>query len=94
MLVGLTLGTYVLKSAAPLMLGSRTLPRSLERAAALLPAALLAALAMIATITDGRSVAVDARTAGLVAAAVALSLRAPFVVVILVAALATAVVRL
>jgi hypothetical protein len=93
-LVGLTLGTYALKSAAPLMLGGRALPRPLARLATLLPAALLAALVMIATFTVRRSIGVDARAAGLAAAAVALSLRAPFIVVVLVAVLATAVVRL
>ena len=56
---------HALKSAAPLMLGGRELPPPLARLAALLPAALLAALAVIATFTDRRSIVLDARAAGI-----------------------------
>ena len=93
-LVGLALGTYALKSAAPLVLGGRELPRPLARLALLLPAALLSALAVIATFTDRRSIVLDARAAGMAAAVVALRLRASFLVVVIVAVLATAAVRL
>ena len=65
-----------------------------RRLAALLPIALLAALSAIQTFgTSGRTLVLDARCAGLAAAAVALLLRAPFLVVVAAAVLATAAVR-
>lgn len=93
-LIVLAGGTYVFKSAAPLVLGARPLPVRVGRLVELLPAALLAALAVVSTVADGSSIAIDARLAGLVAAGFALWRRAPFVVVIVVAAAATALVRL
>jgi hypothetical protein len=65
----------------------------LQRAAAVLPFALLAALVVVQTFSHGRSLVVDARAAGLGAAGVAVLLRAPFIVVIVVAAATAAVVR-
>jgi hypothetical protein len=65
-----------------------------KRLAALVPIALLAALTALQTFgTSGLRLAVDARSAGLAAAAVALLLRAPFLVVIAAAVLVTAGVR-
>ncbi|MDH4169735.1 MAG: AzlD domain-containing protein [Acidimicrobiia bacterium] len=94
-MVLLAAGTYALKAAGPLVLGGRSqLAGWLERLALLLPAPLLMALVATSTlVADGRWV-VDARLAGLAAAAVALWRRANFVVVVLVAAATTAVVRL
>jgi len=91
-LLGLGVGTYALKSAAPLLIGGRTFPR-LARLADLLPAALLASLVIVSGFSHQRSIAIDARAAGVLAAGVALIRRAPFVVVVLVAAAATAGVR-
>ena len=65
----------------------------MQRAAELLPLALLAALVVVQTFSDGRSLVIDARAAGLAAAGVAVLRRAPFIVVIVVAAATTAVVR-
>jgi hypothetical protein len=65
----------------------------LQRAAALLPLALLAALVVVQTFGDGRSLTVDARAAGLAAAGVAVLRRAPFIVVVVVAAATAALVR-
>ncbi|MEU3463095.1 AzlD domain-containing protein [Streptomyces sp. NPDC006733] len=65
-----------------------------KRLAALVPLALLAALTALQTFgTDELKLVVDARAAGLAAAAVALLLRAPFLVVIAAAVLVTAAVR-
>ena len=63
------------------------------RGAALLPVALLAALAAIQTFADDTRLVVDARLAGVAAAVVALLLRAPFLVVVAVAAGTAAAVR-
>ena len=65
-----------------------------KRLAALVPIALLAALTALQTFgTDQLRLTVDARTAGLAAAWVAVLLRAPFLVVIAAAVLVTAGIR-
>lgn len=92
-LLGLAAGTYGLKSLAPLLLGGRALPRSVARLVSLLPAAVLAALALVSTVAGDGGAALDARLVGLAAAAAALAARAPFVAVVVVAAGATALTR-
>ena len=89
-LVGLAAGTYLLKAAGPLLLGSRTLPARFGRWAVLLPVPLLAALVATSTLTDDQRWIVDARAVGLAAAAVALWRRLPFIVVVVAAGAATA----
>ena len=61
--------------------------------AELLPVALLTALIATQTFTTGRHLQLDARAAGLVAAAVAVRFKAPFLVVVALACLVTALVR-
>lgn len=68
-------------------------PRML-RVAGSLTIGLLAALTATNTFASGQSLVVDARVAALVAAGVALWLRAPFLVVVLVGALAAGLARL
>ncbi|GEN79303.1 AzlD domain-containing protein [Actinotalea fermentans] len=63
------------------------------RIAALVTAALLAALVAVQTFTRGQVLVLDARLAALAAAAVALALRAPFLVVVVLAALVAAGLR-
>ena len=87
-------GCYLLK-----LVGLFVPPRLLEqptvaKVSALLPVALLAALAAVQTVTDGTRLVLDARLAGVAAGVVALLLRAPFLVVVFVAALTAALVRL
>jgi hypothetical protein len=65
----------------------------LQRAAAVLPLALLAGLVVVQTVGKGHSLVVDARAAGLAVAGVAVLLRAPFIVVVVVAAATAAAVR-
>lgn len=93
-LVVLAAGSYVLKAAGPVVLGDRELPAALQSTVDLLPVALLAALALVSTAGDGQSIVIDARLVGMVVAGVALLRRAPFVVVVVVASAATALVRL
>ncbi|HSP30307.1 MAG TPA: AzlD domain-containing protein [Ilumatobacteraceae bacterium] len=93
-LVVMTVGTFVLKSAGPLVLGDRSLPVRLQYVVDLLPAALLAALAVVSTVGNGREIVIDARLVGLVVAGFALWRRWPFVVVIVLASAATALTRL
>ena len=63
------------------------------RMMAYLPVALLAALVAVQTFDGGGRVVLDARAAGLVAAVVALALRAPFLLVIVIAAATAAGLR-
>ena len=93
-LVGLSLGTYLLKAAGPLLLGGRPLPRWLDASARRVPAALLAALVVVSAAGDGRALVADARIAGVVVAGIALRLRAPMGLAVLAAVAATAAVRL
>jgi len=95
MAIGVTaVGCYLVKLLG-LSVPAGALERPLvQRLAALLPVALLAALTAQQTFGgDGGALVVDARAAGVAAAAVALLLRAPFLVVVAVAVLVTAGVR-
>ncbi|HRL68283.1 MAG TPA: AzlD domain-containing protein [Ottowia sp.] len=64
-----------------------------NRVMAALPVALLAALVAVQTFDAGGAVRLDARAAGLLAAVVALMLRAPFLLVIVMAAATAAALR-
>jgi branched-subunit amino acid transport protein AzlD len=92
--IGLTaVGCYAVKLIG-LLIPAGLLERPLvQRLAALLPVALLAALTAQQTFADGRVLVLDAKAAGLAAAAVALALRAPFLLVVAAAVLVTAGVR-
>jgi hypothetical protein len=57
------------------------------------PAALLAALVAVQALTSGHDLVVDGRLVGLAVAAVALALRAPFIVVLIAAGAAGALVH-
>ncbi|MET7384135.1 AzlD domain-containing protein [Streptomyces sp. NPDC005385] len=86
-------GCYVVKLVG-LLIPAGVLERPLvQRLAALLPVALLAALTAQQTFADGRVLVLDAKAAGLAAAAVALILRAPFLLVVAAAVVVTAGVR-
>ncbi|MGA5556295.1 AzlD domain-containing protein [Streptomyces lavendulocolor] len=92
--IGLTAaGCYLLKLVG-LLVPAGALERPLvQRLAALLPVALLAALTAQQTFSTDNALVVDARAAGLAAAALALVLRAPFLVVVAAAVAVTAGVR-
>ena len=85
--------TVALKSAGPVLMGGRELPPLAARIVALLAPALLAALVAVQVFTGERELVVDARVVGLGAAAIALLARAPILVVIVAAAVATALAR-
>ena len=61
--------------------------------AALLPIAMLSALVAVHTFGSGQSLVIDARLAGVAVAVVALVLRAPFLAVVLAAAITAALLR-
>ena len=66
----------------------------LARAAGLIPAAVVMAVIVSLTITRGDSIVIDERLAGLAVAAVLVWRRAPFLVIVLGAAVTTALLRL
>ncbi|MET0326162.1 MAG: AzlD domain-containing protein [Ilumatobacteraceae bacterium] len=86
-------GAYACKFIGLVVIGSRPLPAVVERCLALVPAALISALIVQATFSTGQELVLDARAAGVGAAALAAWRRAPLVVVILLGAAVTAVVR-
>ncbi len=93
-LLGTAAGCYLLKLAG-LSVPERVLDRPrVRRVADLVPVALLAALVAVQLLAEGSRLVLDARLAGLAAGVAALLLRAPFLVVVAVAALAAALVRL
>ena len=93
--IGVTaVGCYLLKLAGLSIPGSVVEHPVVHRVADLMPVALLAALVAVQVFADGAGLALDARVAGLAAAVVALLLRAPFIVVVAVAALTAAGLRL
>jgi uncharacterized membrane protein len=91
----LAAATIAIKAAGPVVLGGRELPSRATNVIALLAPALLAALVVTETFTTSeRELGVDARAAGMAAAALALALRASMLVTLFVAAGAAAAVRL
>jgi hypothetical protein len=86
-------GCYAVKLAGLLVPAGALEKPLVRRLAALLPVALLAALTAQQTFADGHALVLDAKAAGLGAAAVTLILRAPFLVVVAAAVLVTAGVR-
>jgi branched-subunit amino acid transport protein len=84
---------FALKLAGHLVPQHWLADERVARTAALVTAALLAALVVVQTLGDGRALAVDARLPAVAVAAVALALRAPFVLVVVLAALTAAGLR-
>lgn len=84
---------YGLKALGLVVLGPRAVEGPALRLAALLPAALLPALVVVNTFAGDRRLVLDARAVGLAVAIVATWRRAPFVVVVGLAAASTALVR-
>ena len=85
--------TIAIKALGPLLLGGRPLPQRLTGVVALAAPALLAALVAVNTFGGDRDLVLDARIPGVLAGAVAITLRAPMLLVVVVAALVTAAVR-
>jgi hypothetical protein len=93
-LLALGAAAYGLKAFGLLVLGPRSAGGRLLQMAGLLPAALLPALVAVNTFAGDRRLVLDARAVGLAVALIATWRRAPFVVVVVSAAAATALVRL
>lgn len=92
-IAALAVATAMIKASGPVVLGGRALPPIALEVISLLAAALLAALVVTQTFAQDGEVTIDARIAGVAAAAGALALRRSLVVTMVSAALATALVR-
>lgn len=85
-----SVGCYLLKLAGLSVPAAWVQQPWVSRVVDFVPAALLAALVAVQALTSGHRLVVDGRLAGLAVAAVALALRAPFIVVLVLAGVAGA----
>ena len=93
LVLGASLGCYLLKLAG-LSVPARWIEQPwVARVVDFVPAALLAALVAVQALTSDRELVLDGRLVGLAAAALALALRAPFIVVLVLAGGAGALVH-
>jgi branched-subunit amino acid transport protein len=93
-IVAVTLATVAIKAAGPILAGGRELPPRVNGVIALLTPALLAALVVTETFGEDSHLALDERALGVGVAAVALALRAPVLLAVVLAVLVTALARL
>ena len=93
LIILLTLGAYGFKVTGLVFLGGRSLPPMFERCLALIPAAVVSALVMKDTFTTGQDLVLDARALGIAVAGIAAWRKAPLIVVIVLGAAVTALVR-
>ena len=87
-------GTFALKAVGPVGVSGRKLPAHVLELLDMVAPAILAALVVTETFASGRALVIDARLVGVAAGLVAIALRAPIWLVVLVGAVATAVARL
>jgi branched-subunit amino acid transport protein len=94
-LVVLLVGAFTIafRAAGPVLLGGRELPPRLSDVFELLAPSLLAALVVTQAVGEDGEIVLDERLVGVGAAAVAIRLRAPLIVVMILAAVSTALVR-
>ena len=85
--------TIAIKASGPVLVGGRDLPAPLARVTELLAPAVLAALVATQAFADGEELVLDERAAGLAVAGACVALRAPVLVTVAAAALATAALR-
>jgi branched-subunit amino acid transport protein len=88
-----SLGCYLLKLAGLSVPAAWVEQPWVARIVDFVPAALLAALVAVQAFTSGNDLVVDGRLAGLAVAALALAFRAPFIVVLILAGAAGALVH-
>jgi len=93
-ILALAVGTYAIRLSGVVLRDRLDLPEGVRRLLPMAAAALLAALAVTAALTDGGMFAGFARPAGVLVGAVLAWRRAPFVAVVVAAAATAAVLRL
>ncbi len=89
----LAAGAFACKAVGFFLLAGRQLPAVVDRCLALIPAAVVAALVAKDTFASGQHLEIDPRALGVGVAVVAVRKRAPFVVVVMLAAAVTAAAR-
>lgn len=87
-------GTAAIKALGPVLLGGRPLPARANDLVELLAPALLGSLVATQAFASDRALVLDERLVGVAVAAIALALRAPVLLVVVLAAASTALVRL
>ncbi len=92
-LLALCAVSYCLKAIGPVLAGGRRLRPRVRRTLDLVAVPLLAALVVVQTLSTGPRLVIDARLAALAVAALLVWRRAPFLVVVLAAAGAAALLR-
>jgi hypothetical protein len=88
------LANAAIKAAGPILAGGQVLPPRVNAVIVLLTPALLTALVVTETFGEDGQLALDERALGVGVAAVAVTLRAPVLLAVVLAALATALARL
>ncbi len=92
-ILGLAVASYALKAVGPVLLGAREIPDATRAVLDLAPVPLLAALVLVQTVTADGAYALDARLPAVAVAGVLVWRRAPFLVVIVAAAVVAAALR-
>jgi hypothetical protein len=92
-IVAVALASAAIKAAGPVLVGGRDLPPRAVAIIALLAPALLAALVVTETFGEDQRLVLDERAVGVTVAAMALLLRAPVLLAVGLAVVATALAR-
>ena len=92
-IVAVALASAALKAVGPVLVGGRELPPRAIAVVALLAPALLAALVVSETFGEDRHLVLDERAVGAAVAAIALALRGPVLLAVILAATTTALIR-
>ena len=92
-IITVALANAAIKAAGPLLVGGRDLPPRVVAVIALLAPALLAALVVTETFGEDRHLVLDERAIGVAVAGLMLALRAPVLLAVALAAVATALTR-
>jgi branched-subunit amino acid transport protein len=92
-IVAVALASAAIRAAGPILLGGRELPSSANAVITLLVPAVLTALVVTQTFGEDGRLVLDEKTIGVAVAAVALVLRAPVLLAVVLAVVATALAR-
>jgi branched-subunit amino acid transport protein len=93
-IVAVTLANAAIKAAGPVLAGGRELPSRVNDVIALLTPTLLATLVVTETFGEDGHLVLDERALGVGVAAVAIVLRAPVLLAVILAVVVTALIRL
>jgi branched-subunit amino acid transport protein len=92
-IVAVALASVAIRAFGPIVVGGRELPATMAGVIALLVPSLLTALVVTQTFGEAQRLVLDEKAIGVAVAAVALALRAPVLVAVVLAVVATALAR-